>query len=324
MNKTFIEKIFPFVLLFLFLHLSLPAQRAAGTAMLEGSVTDEEGEPIVGALVTIKSFDVHGRTIQGFEKTSKTNNKGLYRLMHLGSGECHIRASADGYLSQTHRISISQVYSNPRINFKLKKAPLVEKQVKTSGFDEEGHALFEQGKYEQAIALYKLHMKENPEAFETSYFIGNCYLQMGKIDYAVMEYTKVIEGTRKEDIPESKQLQALAATALGNIYLDRESRDVALKYYIKSLEFNPQNTALAYTAGEMLFAAGKTEEALEYYGKAAGIDPGWSEAYLKWGYAALKLEKTAEAKEHFLKFLELSPDHPQAEEVKNILKDLEK
>jgi len=312
-------------LLFAFiLTASLFGQRATGTAKIQGRVTDEEGKPIPEAVVTLKSLDVFGKTIEGFEKTAKTNKKGVWKMHSLGSGECFVRASAEGYRTETIRISISQVYPNETLIFKLEKASEIVQTVESPSFEEEGHQLYQEGKYEQAVASYKLFLKDNPASFETYYFIGNCFLNLGDVDRAQIEYMKVIEGTREEAIPESAKIQALAATALGNIYLDRNIEQTAIKYFKKSLEFNPRNEGLAYNLGEMLFSAGNNREAVVYFKNAAEIDPAWPDPYLKLGYVYSKMEDYSQAREYFSKFLELKPDDSRAEEIKTIIKDLER
>jgi len=81
---------------------------------------------------------------------------------------------------------------------------------------------------------------------------------------------------------------------------------------------------LAYNVGEILFSNAKMNEALEYFTMAATIKPTWSDAFLKLGYVHLNKTEYDKAKENFNQFLELDPDHPQAQSVRGILDYLEK
>ncbi|MFW6136949.1 MAG: tetratricopeptide repeat protein, partial [Candidatus Aminicenantaceae bacterium] len=80
----------------------------------------------------------------------------------------------------------------------------------------------------------------------------------------------------------------------------------------------------AYNVGEIFFSNQKIGQAITYFQKAVDINPDYSPAYLRMGYAYLNQNNTDSAKEYFEKFLELDPDSPEAPTVKNILSYLEK
>lgn len=303
----------------------LQAQRASGTARLQGRIIDEDGKPVVGAIITVRSIDIRNKIIEGFNKTAKSNRKGIWKMFGMGSGWCRIEISAPGYELKTDKIKISQVYENYQLNFKLTKTEQSSADnVELPGFDEEGHKLYNEGKYEEAMASYKLFLRENPDAFEIHYVIGNCYKMLNKPDLAQTEYEKVIQESNPDLSPSTTKIQAAASTELGNIYLERDSKEIALKYFIKSLEFNSQNETLAYNVGEMYFSSGKIEEAIRYFTLASEVKPSWPDPYLKLGYAYLNKEQSSKAKESFEKVLELDPDHPQANSIKEILERLGK
>jgi len=73
-----------------------------------------------------------------------------------------------------------------------------------------------------------------------------------------------------------------------------------------------------------MFKAGKVDEAIKYYLLALQLNPKEEIYYLKLGYAYLNKGDIPPALEYLKKFLELSPDHPQAESVRKLINSLEK
>ena len=251
-------------------------------------------------------------------------------MINLGSGLCLIEASAPGFQSHVERVSISQINPNNRVNFKLKRIELPPEEKEEAidemffKYFEDANKIFKEGKYKEAIVTYKLCLDENPEAYQIHYYIGNCYKEMDEIGLAQEEYEKVAQGLEQEKRPDLAEIQSEVLSFMGELSLERKDREAALKYYKEALELDPRDENLAYTVGEVCFSLGKIEDAVYHFNLASELKPTWANPYLKLGYVYLRQEDYQKAKENFNKFLELEPDHPQAENIKEIIVRLEK
>ena len=233
--------------------------------------------------------------------------------------------SAPLFIPTSKNVEVSQININPQIILYMKKAEeFIGQDEQSSEMFEEGNALFEQGKYDEAITFFRDFLEKNPTAYQVRFNIGNCYREKNELDAAQQEFEAVLEKANMEEGPEALKVQAKALAAIGELYVKRDDIQKAREYFTQSLERNPQDEILAYNVGEILFSNAKMDEALEYFTMAATIKPNWAEAFLKLGYVHLNKTDYEKAKENFKKFLELDPDHPQAQSVIGILDYLDK
>lgn len=323
---TFSKRIF-FVLFVLSVcvSFSILEGQVRGLARINGKVFDEAENPIPNATVLVKSIEVAGKRTEKFEKTTTTDEKGVWKLTGLPSGYVKIEVSAPGFIPTSKNVEVSQININPQIILHLKKAEeFIGQDEDSTGIFEEGNVLYEQGKYDEAITSYQGFLEKNPNAYQVRFNIGNCYREKKDLDSAQQEFEAVLERANKEEGPDALKVQAKALAAIGELYVIRDDIEKAREYFARSLERNSQDEILAYNVGEILFSNAKMEEALEYFTMAATIKPNWADAFLKLGYVHLNKTEYDKAKENFKKFLELDPDHPQAQSVKGILDYLEK
>jgi Tfp pilus assembly protein PilF len=323
---TFSKRIY-FVLFVLcvLVSFSILEGQVRGLARINGKVLDEAENPIPGANILVKSIEVAGKRGEKFEKTTTTDDEGVWKLTGLPSGYVKVEVSAPGFIPTSKNVEVSQINVNPQIILYLKKAEeFIGQDEDSSGIFEEGNVLFEQGKYDDAIASYQDFLEKNPTAYQVRFNIGNCYREKNELDAAQQEFEAVLEKANMEVGPEDLKVQAKALAAIGELYVRRDDIQKARAYFTQSLERNPQDEILAYNVGEILFSNAKMDEALEYFTMAATIKPNWADAFLKLGYVHLNKTEYDKAKENFNKFLELDPDHPQAQSVRGILDYLEK
>jgi Tfp pilus assembly protein PilF len=296
-----------------------------GLARINGKVFDEAENPIPDANIVVKSIEVAGKRIEKFEKTTTTDDEGEWKLTGLPSGYVKVEVSAPGFIPTSKNVEVSQININPQIILYLKKAEeFIGQDEDSTGIFDEGNVLYEQGKYDEAIASYRGFLEKNPSAYQVRFNIGNCYREKNELDAAQQEFEAVLEKANTEEGPEAMKVQAKALAAIGELFVRRDDIQKAREYFTQSLERNPQDEILAYNVGEILFSNAKMDEALEYFTMAAAIKPNWADAFLKLGYVFLNKTEYDKAKENFNKFLELDPDHPQAQSVRGILDYLEK
>lgn len=317
----FLRRIFILSTLFLFSFSFLIAQAGRGTARVGGTVKDEGGNPIIGAKITLEHQEEKGVIRDG-----KTDKKGKWSIMGLGTGIWRLKVIAEGYEPFEQDIFISQLERNPSIDVVLKKVKPVEPEYE-EGVEllDEGNKLYDEKKYEEALSSYMKFLEMNPSAFQTHYNIGNCYKEMGEYDRAIEEYNIVISKLKekKQDLT-GDELAAKAFSGMGEAFVKKGDYASAQDYFRLSLEIHPKDEVLAYNVGEIYFSNGKVDDAIQYFNLAIQIKPDWGEPYLKLGYVFLNKGDFEKAKENLKKYLEIAPNAPNAEEVKKLIQSLEK
>lgn len=330
MKKAIIATLCIVIFVCFVFHGSFLDAQAMGYGRLEGRVIDEDGNPIPNATVTVEKLQHVSKKINTFTKSVTTNDKGLWKMFNVSGGDVVVTASAEGYFPDTERVEISQTYANLRVNFKLKRAetptelPDAEMPaIMTSKSLEDGGKYFQEERYEEAIASYKLVLENSPENYLVHNYIGDCYMKMEKYDNAEKEFRDFLEAAKQDISPVSIPMQADALSSLGTISARKDDNKAALTYFLEAYKLNPMDEEVNYNLGEINFSLRKIDEAIEYYRIASDIKPTWPEPYMKLGYAYLNKKDTPKAIENFEKFLELAPDHPQAEGIKYILEDID-
>lgn len=295
------------------------SQAGRGTGRLSGKVTDKSGNPVASATITLQFLEREEAI-----RETKTDKKGKWKIVGLGSGRWKIAVSAQGYIPYQNTVSVSQLEINPSLNTILKKIEeqLIEEAPRISLL-EKGSKLFNEKKFEEALANYQEFLEKNPELYEIHFNLGNCHKEMGDIEQALKEFQLVLEKTVEED-EKDRKIKAKTLAAIGECHLKKEDLDSAQNYFKESLELAPEDEIVAYNVGEIYFVHQKLDEAIQYYEFAAKIKPDWSDPYYKLGLVFLNKTDYEKAKESLQKFLKLEPDTERSASVKNILDYLEK
>ncbi|TET70846.1 MAG: tetratricopeptide repeat protein [Candidatus Aminicenantes bacterium] len=294
-------------------------QAGRGRGRLSGKVTDESGNPVTSATITLEFFEKEEVT-----RETKTDKNGKWKIAGLGSGRWKIAVSAQGFIPYQKTVSVSQLERNPSLNIILNKMEeqLIEETPGITLF-EKGNELFNEKKFEEAIANYQEFLEKNPELYEVHFSLGNCYKEMGDIEQALKEFQLFLEKAIEEN-EKDRKIKAKTLAAIGECHLKKEDLNSAQNYFKKSLALDPRDEILAYNVGEIYFAHQKLDEAIEYYEFATQIKLDWSDPYYKLGLVFLNKTDYEKAKESLQKFLELEPDTERSANVRNILDYIEK
>ncbi len=319
MNKKRQLLIFCFIIVSILSSSFLFPQAGRGLARLSGKVTDESGNPVASATITLQFLEREEVIME-----TKTDKKGKWKIMGLGSGRWRISVSAQGYILYQNTVNVSQLERNPSISTILKKTQeQIMEDAPGISLLEMGNKLFNEKKFEEALAKYQEFLEKNPELYEVHFSLGNCYKEMGDIEQALKEFRLVLEKTVEED-EKHRKIKAKTLAAIGECYLKKEDLESAQNYFKESLELYPEDEILAYNVGEIYFAHQKLDEAIQYYEFAAKIKPEWSDPYYKLGLVFLNKTDFEKAKESLQEFLKLEPDTARSASAKNILDYLEK
>jgi Tfp pilus assembly protein PilF len=307
------------------LSLNLSAQQGRGKGRIRGNVQDEVGNPVAGAKIVAQ----HLRYKTTF--TSESDERGNWAVAGLGTGYFRITASKEGYGTVYHEMNVSQFSKrNPPITFTLKKVqvaemnmPAIEDEGSVVLF-EEGNDLYDQKKYAEAAAKFEEFIAKNPTVYQININIGNCYREMGEYDKAIESYNKILDKVKEEkESIEGDESAARALAGIGEAYFKQGNLEKAREYLKQAVDNFPEDETLAFNVGEIYFKQGETDKAIEYFLLAVKIKESWPPPHRQLGYAYLNKGKYRLAVDSLKKFVELAPDDPHAENIKNLIPKLE-
>lgn len=297
----------------------LVSQEGRGTGRVAGVVQDEDKNPVEGVKIAMESlrYDLKLETV--------SDENGKWSVFGFASGSFKVTAEKEGYLRAISEVQLSR-WRNPLQRIVLKRIadldqPVVDGDAKADF--KQANDLFEQGKYKDALILFKAFIEKNPELYKVWINIANAHMALREYDEAIAAYQKVLEGVKGEGVElKGNRTVAQLYAGIGEAYMSKDNFTEAEKYFKMSIEIDPADHALAYNVAEILFNINKVDEAVKYYLLAADIKPDWPKSYLKLGYAYLNKGDMAKAVEAFEKFLEKAPDDPQADTVRSLVQDL--
>lgn len=297
------------------------AQAGRGTARMNGIVLDPGDKPVAGAKVTAVYTQSGGSTFE-----TKTDKKGEFTFMGVGTGNWDVTVVAEGYLPVTQRLYTSQLNKNPKFTIKLEKKAAgtgVVQDEATFQTLEEGNNFFKEGKYDTALLMYQEFLGKNPGAYQVLLNIGDCYREKGEYDKAVESYNKLIEqaGT---DSAMGKNMGAKGLAAIGLCYLKQDKMTEAQDYFKRSIEMAPQDENLPYNVAEIYFSNSQIDDAIKYFEMAIQIKPDWPDPYLRVAYAYLNKGDSPKAAENLEKFIKLEPETERTAQAKSILDAIKK
>jgi tetratricopeptide (TPR) repeat protein len=128
------------------------------------------------------------------------------------------------------------------------------------------------------------------------------------------------------------QLQAAAKAApknpqawisLGDALMDAQRFGEAVEAYQKALAIDPKNVPVLVDQGTCYRGTGKFDKAVEQYRKAIKIDPDFPNGHRNLGVVlGFDLNKKTEAIKEFTRYLELAPNGPDADSVRQAMQEL--
>jgi len=295
--------------LVMIINFAASAQDYTGKARVQGVVTDEQGKPIEG--VKVKLFFT--KTETGFETV--TDSQGIWKASWIKGGSWNIDFDKIGYAPRKISAQILDTQKNVPIETKMKKIEglvLTDELKKMLG---DGNTLFEQEKYDEAIASYNQIIQKFPDTYIIYLNIGNCYFQLEKYPEAEAAYQKILE---KE--PQNTS----AIIGIGNTYANRKDNAKALEWYRK-IDFEKlDDPTVLYNIGTYLYNGGQYEEALKFYKKAVELQQDFLDALYQLGLAYLTTQKNPDAIAMFEKYLAVDAASDRAKQVQGFLDYLKK
>jgi len=302
---------------------ALPAQENMGRGRVTGQVVDETGAPVADAKVVVQSLQGTAR-LEG-----TTNKKGAFAVAGMGTGQWRVTVTKDGFGAASADIHISQLKPNPPLSVRLQrssgKADLRTDETGRSLLDQ-GTALLEAGKYDEALAVFEEFSGKYPEIYAVRLNIATALMKKGDLDRAESEFRAVYDRAAQAPAGAAadKETSLRALSGLGELALKRGDFTAAQGFFRKALEISPDDAAAAYNVGEIFFSGQQVDDAITYFEMAARIKKDWPKAYHRLGLAYLNKGNLDKALENLKKFVELDPENPEAANVKATIAAVEK
>jgi tetratricopeptide (TPR) repeat protein len=306
--------------------LPLSAQSWAGRGRLQGEIRDEQGKPIDGAKITLRKGTERVDPKLDGPNVITTNKNGKWSILGLAQGPWGILIEKEGFMPSEGQVQVNEFAVAPPINITLKVVPkeVQQKAVEASGNAkakaaiEQGNALLGQNKfadaraqYEQALSLLEVDDPVLKSSIQRT--IARTWFEEGKQDKAI-DTLKAALALKPDDV-DSLQLISTLLVAAG--------REKEAEAYIAKLPAGSKvdpNSLL--NLGIKLYNEKDLTGALDKFDRVVKDNPELATAYYYRGLTYLALNKSAEAKTDFQKLLELEPNHPNAEEVREFIKAL--
>ena len=214
-----------------------------------------------------------------------------------------------------------------------------------------GMSYFGKGEYDKAIIEFEKSIELDENHIESYYYLGQCYLQKGIIEYNNKNIFKAYSLYRKsnkiaeqvipkyEKIIEDNPEDLNSYLRLGYIYEVRSivpfinDYDKAQEYYLKALDLTTSSSPVRNTGiiiylntriGYIYFEEKKYSQAIEYLEGAVKMSLQNVEAAYYLGLSYDKIGEKEKAQEHLSRVIELAPQSEYAREAEKELKKINK
>jgi len=298
------------------LLVALHATGASAQGRVSGLVTDENSKPIKAATVTAQNNDIN------LQFTATTDDKGRFTLIGLRPGTWRFVAQAPGFFAEEGTANVRGTgQPNAPIGFSLKKTSVLagalggvsakDLQSDLAAAD----TLFQQEKWNDAIAQYKAIATKAPTLGSINLQIAAAYFNKKDYDQALTSYEELL----KVDADNERALVGVARS-----HLAKGETAAALQTLTGAVSSVTPGSGrdIFYALGDMKFDENAFDEAMSWYQKAADADPSWGKAWYKLALCAEKTGDTARAKSLFGKVLVVDPTSPEAAVAKTTLEQL--
>lgn len=309
------------------LVLGFAASAPAQVGRVSGIVRDEGGQPIKGATIRAENPDAPLGSL-----TAATDDKGRFAIIGLARGEWMFTAEAPGFQPQFNEINIVRVSTpQPPMMFSLTKA-IVRPPAGVEGVTAKelqfqlaaADTLFQQQKFEDAVAIYRSILRGAPS-------LGIINLQIGAAYRSAKEYDKAIAAYN--DLLKTEPENAKATIGVALAHLEKGDAQAAEQVLARAAAApgspGPSGQAgpgrdVFYNLAELKLARNQTDEAAGWYQKAAAADASWGKPLYKLGMIAMNKGDTDAAVKAMTQLLAVDPTSPEAAQARAALEQLKR
>lgn len=293
---------------------------AVGQARMYGVVSDEAGNPIPGAKITVTQ-----PAMGSFKIEVVTDKKGKFSLALVDATKVYdYKVEKEGFQGFQEQIKID-IQSNTEHNFRLLSMSAAQAQAAAQGGEvgsggggdpavlayNAGVEAIKAKDNKTAEAKFLEAMQADPELPQPLVALASLYVQ----DKRFKEAAEMAEKAVALDSGDTNamRLRLEAYKGLGDKAKIAEAQ-AALN------TADPGSAAIdLYNQGVTAYNAGKTDEALGLFEKALAADGTYARTHYMLGLCYVSANKTKEAKEHFQKFIEMAPSDPDVATAKEMM-----
>jgi tetratricopeptide (TPR) repeat protein len=279
-----------------------------GKSRVAGTVIDEQGKPVEGAIVMLrKAEEMTGPNM-------KTDKRGEFAAKDIKGGAWTVRVQAEGFAVNQFDITVPEKGRADDLEVKMAVDHTAEQMKELQGVLSKGDDLFKAGKYAEARAEYEKVLAARPDVLAIHRSIAYTYGREGNHAKALEHLDIALqEGPNDPEI-----LQLAAASALEVAQPDR-----ALGYIAKIDDSALMDPDLLVNVSITMLRKNFNPAAVTVLDRVVARFPTAPMPYYLRGIARYRTKNEAGAKEDFEKFVEIAPpDSPQLEQAKKILASL--
>lgn len=291
------------------------ATALAQTTTLQGDVTDENGQPLKGAVIVLDRTDIKGHY------QVKSDKKGHWLYTGLPLGTYNISCQVNGQTVDKVNAVKSQFGDDaPPVNFDLRKAKAAQQaaqQTNNSGQltqdQARGMSAEEKAKYDAQLKQRSEQMKKN-KALNDAFNAGQDALKAKDYKTAIDQFNKAGELDPSQPAVWNSLGESYAELAKTQTGDDRtKSYDAAIAAYQKSLGVKADDAGVYNQIGNIYGAEKKIPEATDALTKAAQLDPAMaSKAYFNMGANLVNSGQADKASDFFKKATDADPNYAEA------------
>jgi predicted O-linked N-acetylglucosamine transferase (SPINDLY family) len=164
---------------------------------------------------------------------------------------------------------------------------------------EQGNALYEQGRMDDAIVAYGKAVRSKPDHSEAHNNLGAALQAQGRMAEAIAAYREAVH---------RQPAYATAWSNLGSALQRHGNLDEAIAAYREALRLNPDYAMAYFNLGNALRVLGRPIEAIEACRAAVRLKPDFAEAHSNLGAILTEQGHLADAREAYLDALRQRPD----------------
>ncbi len=218
-----------------------------------------------------------------------------------------------------------------------KQTSLNHTGVNSTDLFTQGVAYHQQGKLDEAAALYRQLLSKHPQHAEGWYHLGGVAYQKGQWQETIEHIQKALE--LQPDYAEAHNVLGVALKNLdrlqdahhhlnraitlqsnfpdaqcnfGNVLMKLERLEEAEKHYRQAIALKPDFVLAHSNLGATLLKSRRWDEAIDSFKKAIALAPTYAEAHNNLGVAFKEQGQTEQAIEHYKKALALNPQYADA------------
>ena len=269
-----------------------------GKATFQGKIVDENGKNVSKSKITLINPEVNGSlTVEG-------GGNGNFEVKNIKPGAWKIVVETPNYVTTRQDITVSEGKTS-RVN-------IVSKNDASPELLEKATALAQAGDLAGARAEYLKVLEAHPDLTSINRFVAFTYGREGNTAEALKYLDAALAGA--PDDPAMLQLAADSA-----VKLNQFPKAVG---YLEKIDFASQTDPAPFMNMVIQFINAKRQnEAITLLNKMVARWPENPDLYFFRGYANMGLQKQAEAKPDFEKYLQMAPEGQRAAEAKKILSE---